>query len=380
MTARKSQPQSNHDSPVTLKAVSKFLGLSPGTVSAVLNNSPACRSVPEHTKKRIFAAARELNYKPNYLARALRVKRTYTIGVIAAEIGDPYSSIVISGVERYLRQQDFFFLTVVHRHDPQLLERYSRLLLERGVEGFITIDTSITEPPRLPAVAVAGHRSVEGVTNITIDHRTAVLCALQYLVKMGHREIAFMKGPDISSDAEDRWRSITEVAAKLGIRVSPELTVTLNDASGLAARAPEYGLPFAKELLSRRKLFTALFAYNDNSAIAAIRVFQEAGLRVPEDVSVVGFDDIQAAAYSSPALTTVRQPLEKMGEIAARTVLERIEGRSEYVPAIAIAPQFVVRKSTGHAPVAIPNVFSSQPDRIGLSAPELQRNSASGTD
>ncbi|HUJ33484.1 MAG TPA: LacI family DNA-binding transcriptional regulator [Candidatus Acidoferrum sp.] len=370
MTARKNFTHSHHDSPVTLKAVAKHLGLSPGTVSAVLNNSPACRSVPEHTKNRIFAAARELNYKPNFLARALRVKRTYTIGVIAAEIGDPYSSIVISGLERYLRERDFFFLTVVHRHDQRLLESYSRLLLERGVEGFITIDTSIDEPPRLPAAAVAGHRSVEGVTNIVIDHRTAVSFALRHLVDLGHRDIAFMKGPDISSDTEDRWRTIGEVAQDLGIRVRPELTVALNDSSGLAARAPENGYPFAKELLNRKRPFTALFAYNDNSAIAAIRVFQEAGLRVPQDISVVGFDDIQAAAYATPALTTVRQPLERMGEIAARAVLDQIEGSGEYVHEIAIEPQFVVRQSTGPAAAQRPEPVYSGAQAASVSLPQ----------
>jgi len=350
MTARKDHCEGEHTSAVTLKAVARHVGLTPGTVSAVLNNSPACRSVPERTKTRIFAAARELHYKPNYLARALRVKRTYTIGVIAAEIGDPYSSVVISGIERYLRAKDFFFLTVVHRHDEYLLESYSRLLLERGVEGSITVDTSITQPPSLPTVAVAGHRSVPGVTNIVIDHRTAVLCALRHLAELGHRDIAFMKGPVISSDAEERWKSIEEVARELGIRIHPELVVELNDPEGCAASAPEYSYPFAKELLRRSRPFTALFAYNDNSAIGAIRVFQDAGLRVPGDVSVVGFDDIQPAAYTNPALTTVRQPLERMGEIAASTLLDQIEKRSEYVPEIAIEPEFVVRRSTGAAP------------------------------
>jgi DNA-binding LacI/PurR family transcriptional regulator len=350
MTSRNNQADAKHRSPVTLKAVAKHVGLTPGTVSAVLNNSRACRSVPAHTKNRIFAAARELNYTPNFMARALRVRRTYTIGVISADIGDPYGSGVISGIEPYLRERDFFYLTVVHRHEKKLLESYSRLLLERGVEGFITVDTSITEPLPLPTVAVAGHRSVEGVTNIVIDHRTAVQSALQHLSQLGHRDIAFMKGPATSSDTEDRWGTIMQVARELGIRVQPELNVELNDSEGRAARTPEYGYPFAKELLARNRPFTALFAYNDCSAIAAIRVFQDAGLRVPEDISVVGFDDIQASAYMSPSLTTVRQPLEKMGEIAASTILDRVENRGEYVPEIAIEPEFVVRQSTGKAP------------------------------
>jgi DNA-binding LacI/PurR family transcriptional regulator len=109
------------------------------------------------------------------------------------------------------------------------------------------------------------------------------------------------------------------------------------------------GYPFAKELLGRKRPFTALFAYNDISAIGSIRAFQEAGLRVPEDISVVGFDDILLALHNNPSLTTVRQPLEKMGEIAARTLLDRIEEREEWVPEIAIEPEFVVRNSTARA-------------------------------
>ncbi|MGH9735382.1 MAG: LacI family DNA-binding transcriptional regulator [Candidatus Acidiferrales bacterium] len=333
----------------TLKMVAKHVGLTPGTVSAVLNNTPACRSVPERTKERIFTAARELNYKPDFWARALRMKRTYTIGVIAAQIGDPYGSVIIGGVERYLRGSGFFFLTMVHRHQDELLESHSRLLIERGAEGLITIDTSISQALSVPVVAIAGHRAGAGVTNIVIDHRTAALYALRHLHELGHRDIAFMKGPDSSSDSVDRWRSIVHASREVGTRIQAELVIDLNDAEGNAASAPEYGYPFAEELLRRRRPFTALFAYNDNSAIAAVRVFQDAGLRVPEDVSVVGFDDIQPASYARPALTTVRQPLQQMGETAARIILDRIERNAEYVPEIAIEPQLVVRKSTAPA-------------------------------
>jgi DNA-binding LacI/PurR family transcriptional regulator len=336
------KPKSKKNSAVTLKAVANHVGLTPGTVSAVLNNSAGSLSLPQRTKDRILAAARKLNYRPNFFARSLRVKRTYTIGVIAEEIGDAYGSMVISGIERYLRQNGFFFLVVAHRHDPKLLETYSHLLQERGVEGFITVDTSITQPPPLPTVAVAGHRRLKGVTNIVLDHRTAALMALKHLMELGHKEIAFVKGPASSSDSEDRWKAIVQVSRLLNIHIKPELTLRLE---GNAA-SPDLGYPYAKQLLSRNAPFTALFGYNDNSAIGAIRAIHEAGLRVPQDISVVGFDDIQSAAYCNPALTTVRQPLEKMGEIAARTLLDRIENRETYVPEIAIEPEFVVREST----------------------------------
>src|SRR6202521_5446426 len=119
---------------VTLKVVAQHVGLTPGTVSAVLNNAPSARSIPQETKNRIHAAAKELDYRPNFFARTLRSKRTYTIGVIAEEIGDSYGSLVISGIEEYLREKDYFFLTVIHRHDPKLMQTYAQMLLTRGVE------------------------------------------------------------------------------------------------------------------------------------------------------------------------------------------------------------------------------------------------------
>jgi DNA-binding LacI/PurR family transcriptional regulator len=349
MTTPKKKGNSKKNRHVTLKMVADRVGLTKGTCSAVLNKTTASRSVPLHTQERIRAAARELHYRPSFYARNLGVKRTYMIGVVTQEIGDFYGSPIISGIERYLRQKNFFFLTVAHRHDPTLLDTYSHILLDRGVEGFITIDTFIDRPLPLPTVAIPGHRRLEGVTNIVLDHRKGARLALNHLIELGHEEIAFMKGSDASPDSEDRWKAIREVAEELGIPIRAELIARLegDDAT------PQLGYPFAKELLARKRPFTALFAYNDISAIGSIRAFQEAGLRVPEDVSVVGFDDIRIAVHNNPSLTTVRQPLQKMGEIAARTLLDRIEEHDDWVPEISIEPEFVVRNSTAKA-LALP--------------------------
>ena len=347
MTKHRKKAADSESRHVTLKTVAERVGLTKGICSAVLNKSAASRSVPPHTQERILQAARELNYRPSFYARNLGVKRTYMIGVVTQEIGDFYGSPIISGIERYLRQKDFFFLTVAHRHDPRLLETYAHILQERGVEGFITVDTSINHPLSLPAVAIPGHRRLKGVTNIVLDHRRAARLALNHLIELGHKEIAFMKGAEVSPDSEDRWNAIREVSEELGLSLRAELIVQLkgDDAT------PQLGYPFAKLLLARKRPFTALFAYNDISAIGSIRAFQEAGLRVPDDVSVVGFDDIRIAVHNNPSLTTVRQPLQQMGEIAARTLLNRIEHPEDYVPEIAIEPELVVRRSTAIASV-----------------------------
>jgi DNA-binding LacI/PurR family transcriptional regulator len=331
---------------VTLRQVAERVGLTPGTVSAVLNDAPSSRVIPETTQQRIRTAAAELKYRPNFLARSLRKKRTYTVGLIIEEIGDVYGSIVISGVEAYLREHNYFFLTVIHRHDAALLREHSHLLLERGVEGFITVDTSLEEPLPLPTVSVAGHRTLKGVTNIVLDQERGARVALQHLFDLGHRKIAFMKGQPFSSDSADRWSAVCAVAQELGLEMDPDLIVNLE----VDDPSPQVGYPYAKELLARKKPFTALFAYNDISAIGAIRAIQEASLRIPQDVSVVGFDDIPWAAFNSPSLTTVRQPLVKMGQIAAEALIRMIENDGNQSSEIAIEPTLVVRESTGRAP------------------------------
>jgi LacI family transcriptional regulator len=146
----------------------------------------------------------------------------------------------------------------------------------------------------------------------------------------------------------DRWDAICNVAAEIGINIDPELIVQIDTDDP----TPMLGYPFTKQLLARQKPFTAIFAYNDISAIGAIRALMEKGLRVPQDISVLGFDDIPGAAFHTPSLTTVRQPLNRMGEVAAQTLLDRIEGKREYPSEIAIEPELVVRESTANAPLS----------------------------
>jgi len=345
----KEQKSGTGEKAVTLKAVAAHLGLSAGTVSAVLNDAPSAKHIPQQTRDRIVAAARQLDYRPNFFARSLRKRRTLTIGVIAHAIGDSYGSSVIAGIESGVRKESYFFLTGIHRHDRELFERYSRLLLQRGAEGIITVDYNMPHAMSVPVVAIPGHTQNEGVTNIVLDHRHAAELALRHLKDLGHTKIAVFKGHAQSADAESRWIAINEMARELGLAIDPELVVQLdsNDPT------PLLGYPYGKQLLQRKRPFTALLAYNDISAIGAIRAFQESGLRVPEDISVVGFDDIPAAAFHHPSLTTIRQPLHRMGEIATEVLIARIEGKGEMQREVAVQPQIVVRESTAKAPSVV---------------------------
>jgi LacI family transcriptional regulator len=327
---------------ISLAELAEHLMLAKGTVSAVLNNSPHAASIPQHTKDRIWAAARQYNYRPNYLARSLRNKKTYTIGVLVEEIGDPYGSAVISGIDYALSAHRYFYLTVSHRHNSQLLQQYCDILSMRGVEGIITIDTILADIPDVPTIAVAGHRHLPGVTNIVLDHRKAAAMMLKHLFELGHRDIAVIRGQRFSADSEERFRSICATAEQLQIPIRPELSIQLVEHD--LSSTPGYRA--TKELLERNIPFTALIAYNDSSAFGAVRAIREAGLSVPDDISVVGFDDIRENTYHVPALTTIRQPLSKMGEMAAETLVARIEGWQEYPDTLAVEPELVVREST----------------------------------
>jgi DNA-binding LacI/PurR family transcriptional regulator len=333
--------------PVGLRALAEHLKLSPATVSVVMNDSPAAKAIPAHTKDRIQKAAVKLHYRPNFFARSLSLKRGFMIGILTPELSDGYHTLVMSGIGDHLMSEGYFYFNAHHRHKPDLVDEYPRLLLSRGAEGIIAIDTLLTHRLPVPVVAIAGHKKIRGVTNIILDHRRAAGLILGHLQELGHRDIAFMHGQPFSSDSDERFVNLVEAARGLGIPVRPELTVQLE--RDLAS--PELGYPVAQELLRRRHTFTALVAFNDMSAIGAIRAFRDAGLSVPDDISVIGFDDIQAASFLTPRLTTVRQPLHDMGEIAAKLLLQRIaDGGGRSPQTISIAPELIVRESTGPAP------------------------------
>src|SRR2546425_13315813 len=332
---------------VSLKSLAEHLGLSKTAVSFVINRSPAAKSIPQSTQELIRRAARELNYRPNHLARSLRQQRSYTIGVVVPEIGEGSAPLVMSGMEDHLLQEGYFYFVVSHRHRDELIAEYPLLLQQRAVEGLIAVDTAITGAAQVPLVAVSGHREVPGVTNIVLDHARAAAIAMEHLTKLGHREMAFIKGQEFSSDTAIRWESVRSAAEALGVRINHRLVGQLEGESS----SPALGYQVARKLLASGEPFTALFAFNDISAIGAIQALREAGRRIPDDVSVVGFDDIQSAAFQNPGLTTVKQPLREMGVLAAQTVLERINApvKHPYPKEIIVEPDFVVRGSTGPA-------------------------------
>jgi DNA-binding LacI/PurR family transcriptional regulator len=334
------------DASVTLRTLATHLGLSLTTVSVVVSDSPAAQAIPLATRKRILAAASELHYRPNYFARSLRKQRSMSVGVLVSEMSEGYFTLVMNGVEEYLMSAKYFYLLAAHYWQPSLLEEYPKMLLERGVDGLLLVNTPTPSKVQVPTVSISGHQDVPGVTNIQLNHQLAARLAIKHLADLGHTRVAFMKGQEQTVDTDSRWQEILETARACGMELHPELLIELTENSW----SPALGYGPVKALLSRTRDFTALFAFNDIAAFGAIRALHEAGLRVPHDVSVIGFDDVLSAPFGIPSLTTIRQPLREMGKAGAECLLNKINHpKTSHPQQVAMQPELVVREST--APV-----------------------------
>lgn len=351
MTKGSSRKLSGH---VNLRMLAEHLGLSQTTVSLVLNNSPSARSIPLETQERVVEAAKRLDYRPNYFARSLRRSKSMSVGVLTPDLSEGYFTRVMSGVVQELNHARYFFFTACHNWNHELLEQYPRMLIERAVDGFLLLNSTMDEVA-VPVVAISAHCTAANVTNLILDHTLAARLALKHLYDLGHRRIAFMHGPKAIPDSEFRWAGIQKVAGELALETDPARTVHL-DASGWPMKTgqqpmdPQIAYDLTRALLERSLDFTAMFCFNDIAAMGAIRAICDAGLNVPGDISVVGFDDITSAAFSAPSLTTVHQPLFEMGQKGAQLLLERIANSQKQFPAvIEMSPKLVVRESTGPA-------------------------------
>jgi DNA-binding LacI/PurR family transcriptional regulator len=353
MPKAKSEPKPGH---VNLKMLAEHLQLSQTTISLVLNKSPSAKSIPQETRQRVLEAAERLNYRPNYFARSLRQSRSMSVGVLAPDLSEGYFTRVMSGVVEELTLAKYFYFTACHDWKRELMAEYPRMLVERAVDGFLLLNTPAELDVPVPVVAISAHGTEPNVTHIVLDHVKAVEMAMAHLYELGHRRIAFMRGPKVIPDSEFRWEGVQQAAQALQLNLDPNLVTRIDSGSwslktGHHPMSPEIGYEPMKRLLENTRDFTAIFCFNDIAAIGAIRALTEAGLRVPGDVSVVGFDDIQSAAFCTPSLTTVRQPLNEMGKRGARILLERIAnpGAEELVADVVMQPELVVRESTGKA-------------------------------
>ena len=340
---------------VTIRDVAGQSGFSITTVSMVLNEGPAADRISARTRSHIRKVARRLGYRPNLFARSLRSQRSQTIGVVVFDITDAYCTQILRGIENHLRLSGYFPLVTDLQNDRSQSQRCIDMLLGRRVEGFIAIanpvhlDTALlAEFARrdIPAVVIGRELRRGPVSSIVVDNEAGTHQAIQHLYRLGHRQIAFIKGPGILVDSQQRWVGITKFARKVGLKIDSRLVLEIQGRNSTYAE----GCELAQELMRQRADFTALVAFDDLTACAAIRALSKAGRRVPQDCSVVGFDDVPGAEFYNPPLTTVRQQLEMQGSLGAEMVKEMIACAGKKGAARAkyrkVSPRLMVREST----------------------------------
>ncbi len=341
----KPTPEHYIDNRITLKKLAEHLALSRTTISMILNDLPEATRFPTATRRRVIESAKQLGYRPNYFARSLNRKPTCLIGIIAPDFGNGYEAALLSGFDRRMLNTSYTTFVANHFWSISLLNRHIETLCNRGIEGLLLIDSMPRKPPGIPVVTICIHRSSTWYTRVSIDNALGIEKALCHLSDLGHREIAFFKGPKGNGDTNHRWNAILATCEKLGILVDPHLTVQLERIEKTGMRHADEGRIGVRKLLNSGKRFTALVAYNDISALGAMTELQERGHKVPEDISVIGFDDIEFASLSNPTLTTIRQPLHEMGAIAAELLLRKL-ANDHHVQDIQVSPELMVRAST----------------------------------
>jgi DNA-binding LacI/PurR family transcriptional regulator len=337
---------------VGLKHVAEYLGLNPATVSVVLNNTPG-RSIPEATRERIRAAARELNYQPSLVARSLQSRRTRVVGILLPDLEKSYYTEILRGIAAQLMEAGYFYFTAHHENRKEHIEEYSRILLQRGAEAVIAIDTPLEHPFNVPVISVAGQQRLPGATNVLADHRLAAELLLQHLHALGHRHIAVVKGKTVGTPTGELWQSIQSGARKLAIHIDPEVVFDV----GQNPPSPELGYAAARRLFSTRKRFSALVTFNHIMTAGLLRGLREMAIRVPEDISVAAFDDSGTSELSHPRVTAIRYRLCKMGAVAAQYVLDTLNGSAKARKQILLEPELIVRESTAASSLPAPKTW-----------------------
>ncbi len=343
---------------VTIREVAKESGFSSTTVSIVLNNAPLARYIPDTTKKRIERAAQKLGYRPNLFARSLRNRRSHTVGVMVFDMTDPYCTPILRGIETSLYQASFLpILTDVH-NERSRFERYLEMLLDRRVEALIVVANWLfveidvlgdLEKSNIPTAMIGRELQAGAISSVIVDNELGSQLAIEHLFSLGHRNIAFIRGPKRITDSAPRWKGVRNFAKAHGLEINPDLVLDLPESSDPLSSF-DAGYKLTEDLLRKKRPFTALMAFDDMTAFGAIRALSKAGIRVPEQCSVIGFDDISHSTLLTPSLTTVRQPMPEMGKMAVSIVSEGISAVQEKRKITAnhrkLVPQLVVCDST----------------------------------
>jgi LacI family transcriptional regulator len=309
---------------ITIQDVAKAAGVSVSTVSRVLNDKV---DVAKATYEKVQRTIEEMGYTSNLAARSLRSRRTNTVGVIALYLRDPFAIQVLLGINRAIQEigYDLILYASGERGEspPAAWEQRHVSLINGSVADGVIIVTpaAATFPTMFPLVAIDPHSGDTDYPVVIATNLAGALEMMEYLIGLGHRRVGFIAGREHSKSAQQRLRGYTESLQKANIPLDPELI-----------RQGDYqrktGYRCARDLLNLPKPPTAIFAANDESAIGTIEAAREAGLRIPDDLSVVGFDNMPGTTDITPALTTIEQPMDEMGYKATEMLIDLIKGKS----------------------------------------------------
>lgn len=333
-----------HFMPITIRDVAEAAGVSIATVSRVLNNKD--HPVGTETRQRILATADSLGYRPNIAARSLRTDRSATVGIIADDIIGPFATKIIRGIQDRLRQAGYLCVIISADWNPEAEREAIHDLVSRSIDGIVFSETwhhtavELLDLASKPYVFVHRQFAAPGQYSAIPDERYAVHLVMQHLLSMGHRRIGYINGPERYYASALRLAGYCEELASADIAFDPAL-VERGDWE------LESGYRAMQRLLTAQPRLTALFAGNDLMAAGAIYALQDAGLRVPEDVAVVGYDDREISRTFRPRLTTVTLPCYEMGQAAAQMLLDRMEGKSEIAEEVKVRGCLLVRDSCG---------------------------------
>ncbi len=333
---------------ITIRQIAKLAEVSRSTVSRVLNNHPSVR--PE-VRQRVLEVIKEQDYVPQAAARSLASRRTNVLTLLiprssAFIFTDPFFSLTIQSITEACTARDYsLMLSMATGAEERSF--YQRVLRSRITDGVLMLSSDIDDPilpllinDDMPLVLIGSHPYLQPMYSVDVANRDGAAVAVEHLLRLGHSRIATITGPLQMNTAIDRRDGYKQALLKAGVGIDPQLI-------GEGDFTQEGGYSAMRTLLDVQPPPTAVFAASDMMALGALRAIYDAGLRVPDDIALVGFDDIPIASFATPELTTVRQPIQRLGATAATMLLDHLEGNPPAIHHQQLKPELIIRKSCG---------------------------------
>jgi len=335
----------------TMKHIAMRAGVSAATVSRVLNDKATAISVSRKTREKVQALAREMGYRPNLFAKSLRTNRSFLVGVVAWDLSDPFNGEVLRGIEQVLDEEDYSLLLNTAEASRQRMLRCLEKMSNVRADGVILMGGPETwgekeivglgvDPQTLVLMGIRAQGL--DASSVIVDNVLGGFLGAEYLIKLGRRSIIYVAGKEKELDMEDRLLGVRKAIGQYGA----ENRFSIID----AGPGENEGYTVTQEILSKTQSPMAIFGLNDMTALGIIRAVKDSGLRVPQDVAVLGFDDLSMASYLEPRLSTVHQPRLELGISAAELVVRLIDNKCKGAAKVqfhkVLNPSLVIREST----------------------------------